>query len=43
MRFEDLDHRLRQYETLYDFCTPQDHYIVVRLNGRGFTRLTKEI
>lgn len=43
MRFEDLDTRLRQYETLYDFCVPEQNYMVVRLDGRGFTRLTKEI
>lgn len=43
MRFEDLDTRLRQYETLYDFCVPEQNHMVVRLDGRGFTRLTKEI
>ena len=43
MKFEDLDTRLRQYETLYDFCVPEQHYMIVRLDGRGFTRLTKEI
>ena len=43
MRFDDLNKRLRQYETAYDFCVPQENFIVVRLDGRGFTRLTKEI
>ena len=43
MRFDDLDKLLRQYETAYDFCVPQENFIVVRLDGRGFTRLTKEI
>lgn len=43
MRFEDLDARLRQYETAYDFCIPAQNYIVVRLDGRSFTRLTKDI
>ncbi len=43
MRFDDLDKHLRQYETAYDFCVPQENFIVVRLDGRGFTRLTKEI
>ena len=43
MRFEDLDTRLRQYETANDFCVPAANYIVVRLDGRGFTRLTKDI
>ena len=43
MRFDDLDKRLRQYEAAYDFCVPQENFIVVRLDGRGFTRLTKEV
>ncbi|OAM27141.1 guanylyltransferase [Eikenella longinqua] len=43
MRFDDLDARMRQYETAYDFCIPEQNHIVVRLDGRGFTRLTKEI
>lgn len=43
MRFDDLDTRLRVYETAYDFCVPPEQYIVVRLDGKGFTRLTKEI
>ena len=38
MRFDDLDQRLRLYETAYDFCVPLGNYIVVRLDGRGFTR-----
>lgn len=43
MRFDDLDTRLRIYETAYDFCVPPEQFIVVRLDGRGFTKLTKEI
>jgi tRNA(His) 5'-end guanylyltransferase len=43
MRFVALDIRLRKYETAYDFCIPPENYIVVRLDGRGFTRLTKDI
>ena len=43
MRFDDLDQRLRLYETAYDFCVPLGNYIVVRLDGRGFTRLTKTV
>ena len=39
MRFDDLDKRLRQYETAYDFCVPQENFIVVRLAGRGGSRL----
>lgn len=43
MRFDDLDQRMRQYETAYDFCIPEQNHIVVRLDGRGFTRLTKDV
>lgn len=43
MRFDDLDTRLRVYETAYDFFVPPEQYIVVRLDGRGFTKLTKDI
>ena len=43
MRFEDVDTRLRIYETAYDFCVPPEQFIVVRLDGRGFTKLTKDI
>lgn len=42
MRFEDLDTRLRQYETARDYCVPDGLFVVVRLDGRGFTRLTRE-
>lgn len=43
MRFDDLDKRLRVFETAYDFCIPPEQYIVVRLDGKGFTRLTKDV
>jgi tRNA(His) guanylyltransferase len=43
MRFDDLDTRLRVYETAHDFCVPPEQFIIVRLDGRGFTKLTKEI
>ncbi len=41
MRFEELDTRLRIYETAHDHCVMPEMYIVVRLDGRGFTRKTK--
>lgn len=42
MKFDELDRRMRVYETLNDqFVLPGVH-IVARLDGRGFTRLTKE-
>ncbi len=43
MRFEDIDARLRVFETAHDHCVLPGVYIVVRLDGRGFTRLTKEV
>lgn len=43
MRFDELDQSLRIFETAHDFCVPPQHYIIVRLDGRGFTRLTKDI
>lgn len=43
MKFDDLDARLRVFETTSDQCVLPDIYIVVRLDGRGFTRLTKEV
>lgn len=43
MKFDDLDRTMRQYETAYDFCIPEQNHIIVRLDGRGFTRLTKEV
>ncbi|MCL2090006.1 MAG: hypothetical protein FWH11_02075 [Micrococcales bacterium] len=42
MQFDDLDSRMRVYETANDRCVPPQTYIVARLDGRGFTRLTKE-
>lgn len=43
MKFETLDARMRVYETAHDHCVLPDMHIVVRLDGRGFTRLTKEL
>lgn len=42
MKFEELDTRMRIFETAHDHCVLPEIYIVVRLDGRGFTRLTKE-
>ncbi len=38
MRFDDLDKRLRQYETAYDFCVPQENFIVVSLGAGAALR-----
>ena len=41
MRFEELDTRLRIYETAHDLCVLPEMFIAVRLDGRGFTKKTK--
>lgn len=43
MKFDDLDAKMRVYETANDRCVLPEMYIVARIDGRGFTRLTKEI
>ncbi len=43
MRFESLDKQLRVYETTNDISVLPNIYMVARLDGKGFTRLTKEI
>lgn len=43
MNFDELDLRLRQYETAHDPSVPPGIFMVARLDGRGFTRLTKDV
>jgi tRNA(His) guanylyltransferase len=43
MRFDDLDRRMRVYETAHDLSVLPGIYVVARLDGRSFTRLTGEI
>jgi tRNA(His) 5'-end guanylyltransferase len=43
MTFDDLDRELRRYETVHDFRVPPGVFMVARLDGRSFTRLTKEV
>jgi tRNA(His) guanylyltransferase len=43
MNFDDLDQRMRVFETSHDHCALPGIYLVARLDGRGFTRLTKEV
>lgn len=43
MKFNDLDARMRVYETSQDRCVLPGMYMVARIDGRGFTRLTKEV
>lgn len=42
MKFDDLDKKMRVFETVHDFCVLPEMYIVTRIDGRGFTKLTKE-
>lgn len=42
MRFEQLDASMRVFETAHDHCVLPGVFMVVRLDGRSFTRLTKE-
>lgn len=42
MKFEELDTRMRVYETALDYSVLPNIYMVARLDGRNFTRLTKE-
>lgn len=43
MKFDDFDRKMRVYETASDRCTVPGMFIVTRIDGRNFTRLTKEI
>ena len=42
MNFNELDALMRQYEWSLDQTIPPDVYIIARLDGRSFTKLTKE-
>lgn len=41
MNFDDLDAKMRVFETAHDHCVMPGINIVVRLDGRSFTKLTK--
>ena len=42
MKFDDLDNKMRVYETSVDYCVLPGLYMVARLDGRNFTGLTKD-
>ena len=42
MKFSELDTRMRVFETAHDHAVLPDLYIVARLDGRGFTKLTRD-
>ena len=43
MKFDDLDKKMRVYETAQDRVVPPEIFLVARIDGRSFTRLTKEV
>lgn len=43
MNFEELDSKMRRFETSLDQVILPELYLAVRIDGRNFTRLTKEI
>jgi tRNA(His) 5'-end guanylyltransferase len=43
MKFDDLDAKMRIFETAHDHCVLPGMHIVVRLDGRNFTSLTKDV
>ena len=43
MRFDDLDKKMRVFETAHDFCVLPNMYMVARIDGRSFTKLTKDV
>jgi tRNA(His) guanylyltransferase len=42
MKFDELDKKMRVYETAKDAFVLPEIYIVVRIDGKNFTKLTKE-
>lgn len=42
MKFDELDKRMRAFETGHDTLVLPEIFIVARIDGRGFTRLTKK-
>ena len=43
MKFDDLDRTMRVFETAHDVCVLPGMWMVARIDGRNFTRLTKEV
>lgn len=43
MKFDELNAKMRLYESAHDFCVPPESYMIARIDGRSFTRLTKEV
>ncbi len=43
MKFDELDRKMRIYETAADITILPEIFMVARIDGRSFTRLTKEV
>jgi tRNA(His) guanylyltransferase len=43
MQFEMLDRSMRVFETAHNYCVLPELWMAVRLDGRGFTRLVREL
>lgn len=43
MKFDELDEKMRVFETAHDICVLPQMFMVARIDGRSFTRLTKEV
>ena len=43
MKFDELDAKMRVFETAHDICVLPKMFMVARIDGRSFTRLTKEV
>ncbi len=43
MKFDDLDKKMRIFETAHDIVVLPEIYMVARIDGRSFTRLTRDI
>ncbi|HLL14838.1 MAG TPA: tRNA(His) guanylyltransferase Thg1 family protein [Pyrinomonadaceae bacterium] len=43
MKFDELDAGMRVFETAHDYSVLPGIYMVARIDGRNFTRLTKEV
>lgn len=43
MKFDELDAKMRVFETAHDLCVLPQIFMVARLDGRSFTHLTKEV
>jgi tRNA(His) 5'-end guanylyltransferase len=43
MKVDAFNRQMRLFETAHDHHFPLGIYMVVRIDGRGFSRLTKEV